>query len=154
MLDYKTIADKTIAIIKTKLTRDINADRLFKMIIDSSDKYYPLEDIIFMKDYLDHKNERIAAGCLECLCKKGFDLNDAVDIIKGRIKDRLFSLKVIELAGKYNKPDILLLFMEEEYGYINNVILTLKRTGNESYLTTLMLSQDEDLVKTIDKLTK
>lgn len=151
--NYEKIAEKNLAVLQTKLTRDIYSSQIFKMIINGSDKYYPLDKILFLKNYINHKNEHIAADSLECLCKHGFDLNEAVDVIKERIKNRFFSNKVIELAGKMNLPDILLLFMNEEDGYINKVILTLKKTNNESYLTTLMFAKDEDIVKTINKLT-
>jgi hypothetical protein len=89
---------------------------------------------------------------LECLCKHGLDLEEIRDIISNKIKDKLFSLKVIEMAEKYNKPDILLLFMEEDDFYINRVILALKNTNNESYLTTLMLSDNDKLVKSINRI--
>lgn len=150
---YIKIAENTINLLHTKCKRGIFADRLFKTISRGSNKYYSLEKIIWMKDFLEDSNQNIATSCLECLCNRGMKLNEIYDILQRKIKDKLFSFKAIDMAEKENNPDILLLYMEEEDFYINRVILALKRTGNESYLTTLMLSDNENLVQTINKMT-
>lgn len=150
---YIKIAENTINSLHIKCKRNIYSERSFKTVSNGSDKYYPLEKIEWMKDFLDYENQNIAVSCLECLCKHGLNLNDIRDIIKKKIKDKLFSLKVIEMAEKQDNPDILLLFMEEEDGYINRVILALKNTGHEDYLTTLMLSNNEMLIKSVDRIT-
>jgi hypothetical protein len=149
---YIKIAENTINLLHIKCNKGIYSDRLFKTIRNGSDKYYPLSKLEWMKDFLEGTNQNIATCCLECLCKHGLDLEEIRDIISNKIKDKLFSLKVIEMAEKYNKPDILLLFMEEDDFYINRVILALKNTNNESYLTTLMLSDNDKLVKSINRI--
>lgn len=149
---YIKIAENTINLLYTKCTRGIFSERLFKTVINGSDKYYPFEKIKWMKDFLEDNNQNIASCCLESLCNHGMKLDDIQHIISSRIKDKLFSLKVIEMAEKYNNPDILLLFMEEDDCYINRVILALKKTNNESYLTTLMLSENDTLVKSINRI--
>ena len=80
-------------------------------------------------------------------------LDDIIDIIQRRMKDNMFSLKVIELAEKEDNPNLLLLFMDEENHYINRVILALKNTKHEDYLTTLMLSDNEKLVNAVNRIT-
>lgn len=150
---YMNIAEKNINLLHIKCKRNIYSERMFKTIINGSNKYYPLEKIEWMKDYLESDNQKLATSCLECLCKHGLNINDIQDILKERMKDKLFSIKAIEIAEKQNNPDILLLFMEEEYGYINRVILALKNTNHEDYLTTLMLSNNEKLVQAVNRIT-
>lgn len=150
---YIQIAENTINSLHVKCKRGIYAERLFKTIFNGSNKYYSLQKIEWMKEYLQHDNQHIATSCLDCLCSKGLKLDDIYDILQKRIKDRLFSLKAIDIAEKENNPNVLLLYMEEEDYYINRIILALKKTNNESYLTTLMLSDNEKLVQTINKIT-
>ena len=66
----------------------------------------------------------------------------------------VYERKVIELAEKYDKPDVLIHFMDEEKGYVNRVIIALKNIHHEDYLTTLMLSENESLVKSVDRITR
>lgn len=149
---YAQIAERTINILHTKCTRGIYAERMFNTIKNGSSKYYPLEKISWMKDFLEDKNQNMAACCLECLCSKGFDLEEAREILQKRLQDRFFSLKAIEIAEKLNNPSILLIYTEEDDLYINRVILALKNTKNESYLTTLMLSDNDTLVKSVNRI--
>jgi hypothetical protein len=149
---YIKIAENTINLLHIKCNKGIYSEKLFKTIINGSDKYYPLEKIAWMKEFLEDKNHNIATCCLESLCKHGLELEEIRDVIERQLHDKLFSLKVIEIAEKKNNPDILLLFMEEDDCYINRVVLALKKTNNESYLTTLMLSENQDLVKSINRI--
>ena len=150
---YMKIADKNIDILHTKCNKGIYTAQGFKIILNGSDKYYPLEKIEWMKEFLENKNSNIATSCLECLCKHGLNLSEIEDVIKKKINDTLFSLKVIEIAEKQENPDVLLILMEEQYPYINRIILALKRMHHEDYLTTLMLSNNELLVKSVNKIT-
>lgn len=150
---YAQIAEKNINILHIKCTRGIYTERLFKTIANGSSKYYPLDKLIWMKDFLENDNQNIATCCLECLCNHGMKLDEVSDIIQNKIHNKMFSLKVIEMAEKENNPNVLLLFMDEELGYINRVILALKKTHNESYMTTLMLSENESLVKSVNRIT-
>lgn len=149
---YQKIADNNIALLHIKCTRGIFSDNLFRMVARGNSRFYTLDRLEWMKEFLPSPSEHIAAGCLDCLCSHGFNLNDARDIIAGRIKDKIFSNKVIEIAERQNNPDILLLFMEESDGYLNRVILALKKTGNDSYLTTLMLSENETLARAVNRI--
>lgn len=151
LLQFK-MAENNLNMLKIKCRKGIFSEISFQNVIKW--KHYSLNELEWMKDFLEDKNQQIASHCLECLAVHGADLNDFKDIIKKRIKDNIYANKVIELAEKQNKPKILLLFMDEENNYINRVILALKRTGNESYMTTLMLSDNEMLLKSIDRLTK
>lgn len=150
---YIKMAENNINVLHIKCTRGIFSERLFKTISKGSDNYYPLEKITWMKEFLEDNNQNIAVGCLECLCKHGMKLDDIIDIIQRRMKDNMFSLKVIELAEKEDNPNLLLLFMDEENHYINRVILALKNTKHEDYLTTLMLSDNEKLVNAVNRIT-
>jgi hypothetical protein len=107
-----------------------------------------------MKEFLNDLNQHIAAGCLMCLCAHGYDLTDATATLQARIDDKIFSSKAIELAEKYDKPDVLLLYMDEEKGYVNKVIIALKKTHHEDYMTTLMLSENEALVNSVNRITR
>jgi hypothetical protein len=150
---YAKIAEKNINSLRLKCNRGIYAERTFKIIINGSDKYYPLEKLEWMKDFLENENQNLATACLECLCSHGFKLSEIEDIIKRKIDNALFSLKVIEMAEKQNNPDVLLILMEEQYPYINRIILALKKMHREDYLTTLMLSNNELLVKSVNRIT-
>lgn len=151
---YQKMVDNNIAMLHIKCTRGIFNDRLFRTVANGDSRFYTLDKLDWMKAFISDANQHVAAGCLECLCRHGYDINDARDIIASRLKDRIFSNKVIEIAEKINNPDILLLFMEEKDAYINRVILALKNTGNDSYLTTLMLSENETLVKAVNRIAK
>ena len=151
---YDRIADTNIATLKSKCLRGLYSERMFKTIAKGLDRFYSLEKLDWMKEFLKDGNQHIAAGCLECMCAHGYSLEDATDILLERIDDRIFSSKVIELAEKYDKPDVLIHFMDEEKGYVNRVIIALKNIHHEDYLTTLMLSENESLVKSVDRITR
>ena len=57
-----------------------------------------------------------------------------------------------ELAEKYDKPDVLLEFVDEDNGYRNRVILALKKTHHESYLTTLLLSEKDEIANSVNRI--
>ena len=151
---YDRIADTNIATLKSKCLRGLYSERMFKTIAKGLDRFYSLEKLDWMKEFLKDGNQHIAAGCLECMCAHGYNLEDATEIMLERIDDRIFSSKVIELAEKYDKPDVLIHFMDEEKGYVNRVIIALKNIHHEDYLTTLMLSENESLVKSVDRITR
>ena len=151
---YLRMVERNIALLKIKCTSGVYSERLFRTVGNGDGRLYTLDRIGWMKDFLSDPNEHIAAGCLDCLCRHGYDLAEATGVISSRLGDRMFSSKVIEIAERENRPDVLLMFMEEKDAYINRVIIALKKTGNESYLTTLMLSENEDLVRAIDRMTK
>ena len=151
---YQRMAENYIAGLHVKCTRGIFSERLFRLVADGDSRFYPLEKLEWMKDFLSDPHEQIAAWCLECLCRHGYSLDEARDVIASRLKDRIFSNRVIDIAERMNNPGILLLFTEEEDAYVNRVIVALKNTGNESYLTTLMLSNNDSLVKALCRITK
>ena len=151
---YDRIADTNIATLKSKCLRGLYSERMFRTVAKGLDKFYPLEKLDWMSGFLRNGNQHIAAGCLECMCAHGYSLEDATDILLERIDDRIFSSKVIELAERYDKPDVLIHFMDEGKGYVNRVIIALKNIHHEDYLTTLMLSDNESLVKSVDRITR
>lgn len=150
---YTRIADNNISALKSKCLRGLYTEWMFRTVTRGLDTFYSLEKLEWMKEYFTHRNEHIAASCLECLCAHGYNLEDAMDVITSRVDDKVFSNKVIELAEKYDKPDVLLNFMDEGKGYVNKVILALKKMHHEEYMTTLMMSDNEMLVKSVNKLT-
>ena len=151
---YTRIADNNISALKSKCLRGLYAGQMFRTVTHGLDKFYSLDKLEWMKEFLDNQNQLIASGCLECLCAHGYNLEDATEVILQRIDDKMFSSKVIELAEKYDKPDILIHFMDEDKGYVNRVIIALKNTHHEDYMTTLMLSENESLVKSVDRITR
>lgn len=150
---YIKIAENTINLLHLKCNKGVYAERLFKTVARGSNAYYPLEKIKWMQEFLEDNNHNIATYCLECLCRHGLKLDEITDVITNKIKDRMFSLKVIEMAELQDNPNILLMFMDEENYYINRVILALKKTNHEDYLTTLMLSDNEKIVQAINRIT-
>lgn len=151
---YIRIAENNIKALKSKCLRGLYSEAMFRTVAKGLDKFYPLEKLDWMKEFLGDRSQHIAMGCLECLCAHGYNLEDAMDILRSRIDDRIFSSKAIELAEKHDKPDVLLLYMDEEKGYVNRVIIALKKTHHEDYLTTLMLSENDSLVKSVDRITR
>lgn len=151
---YGRIAENNVKALRSRCLRGMFSEAMFRTVAKGLDRFYTLEMLDWMKEFLTSQNQHIAAGCLECLCAHGYNLDDAMDVIQSRIDDRVFSNKVIDLAEKYDKPDILLHFMDEEKKYLNRVIIALKNTHHEDYLTTLMLSENESLVRSIDRMTK
>jgi len=65
---------------------------------------------------------------------------------------KLWCEKIIEMAELQDNPDILLFFLEEEHGYINRAVLALKKTGHDNYLTSLLLSDNMNMVKSINRI--
>ena len=151
---YLRIADGNIAALRSKCLRGMYSSQMFRTVTKGLDRFYALDKLEWMKEFLDDRNQLIASSCLECLCAHGYNLEDATDVILSRIDDRMFSCKVIELAEKYDKPDILLHFLDEEKGYVNRAILALKKMHRENYLTTLMLSENQSLVKSVYRMTR
>ena len=151
---YYRIAENNIEKLHDKCYRGYYAERLFKTVANGVNKFYPLEKLEWMKQYLSDKNQHIASGCLECLCSHGYNMDDGYDLFHSRIEDKVFSGKVIDLAEKYNKPEILLIYMDENHTYINRIIIALKKTHHEDYLTTLLLSDNDAIVKAVDKITR
>ena len=149
---FDQIADRNIASLRIKCTLGKYSDRMFSPVTRGMTKYYTLEKLEWMKPHLSNPNQHIAAGCLECLCAHGYDLNDSLELIRSRVNDRIFSNKVIELAEKYDKPDVLLEFVDENNGYRNRVILALKKTHHESYLTTLLLSEKDEIANSVNRI--
>ena len=151
---YERIADNNIRALRSKCLRGLYSEAMFRTVAKGLDKFYPLEKLDWMKEFLEDRNQHIASGCLDCLCAHGYNLDDSTDVIQSRIDDRIFASKVIDLAERHDKPEILLLFMDEEKGYVNRVLIALKKTHHEDYMTTLMLSENESLVKSVDRITK
>lgn len=151
---YTRIADNHISALKSKCLRGLYSERSFRTVARGLDKFYSLDKLEWMKEYLDSSNQHIASGCLECLCAHGYNLEESMELVHSRIDDKIFSSKVIELAEKYDKPEILLVYMDENKGYINRVIIALKKTHHEDYLTTLLLSENDALVKSVDRITR
>jgi len=125
---YDKIADKFIAILKIKCNMGVFAEHLFRQV------------------------EK--ANCLRCLCSKGKKLADYRDLLAERIMDKVFSSKAISIAEDFNEPSVLVVYMDENLFYVNRVILALKRTHNESYLTPFMFSENEELAKAAMKIAK
>lgn len=148
------MADNNIALLHMKCTRGIYSQKLFSIVSNGQDRFYNIEKLSWMKPFVYGTSQQIAAGCLECLCMHGMDLNDFNDVIESRINDRIFSLKVIEIAEKKNNPDSLMRFVEAGSVYLNRVIIALKKTGNDSYLVPLMVSGDSGLESVVNRITE
>ena len=151
---YDKIADKFIAILKIKCNMGVFAEHLFRQVEKGNPQFYTLEKIEWMENFLRSENENIAANCLRCLCSKGKKLADYRDLLAERIMDKVFSSKAISIAEDFNEPSVLVVYMDENLFYVNRVILALKRTHNESYLTPFMFSENEELAKAAMKIAK
>lgn len=147
------IAENRIALLYGKCRRGNYSSWLFQKVIRGVDSLYPLEKLLWMKDFLSVENQSIAADCLSCLCHHGMSLDDVLDVILKRKKDKIFSCRVIELAEFQHNPGILLHYIEEEDGdYVNRVILALKKMKEESYLTSLLFSRNDITVNGVNRV--
>lgn len=147
----KRIALNNLNILHTKCTRGIYTEKLFKSILRNI-YLYEFEELKWMYEFVNSPNELIALNCLEVLCSSGASISEFSDLIKDNFDKRQWCHKFIELAEKQNDPDSLLFFLEEDGIYINRAILALKRNKQETYLTALMLSDDENLVKAVVRI--
>jgi len=154
MLYQKTIADKNIKLLKIKCERGIYHDRLFKVVINGGDDMYPLSELEWMKDYVSNSNPLIGASCMECLCRHGMDIAEFKDYVSENFNNPYWCNKAIDIAENQDDPDFILTFLEESSIYMNRAILALKRNNHETYLTALLLSDDDNLVKTVMRMTK
>ena len=147
-------ADKNINLLHIKCNRGIYSELLFKRVIHGNPKVYTLDKLDWLKDFINHKNEQIATGAMEALCMHGINIEEFTEDIKNNLHRSLFSFKVIDIAEKQDKPDVLLLFLEENSKYMNRAILALKRKKHDNYLTILLLSNNPSLTKAIARITK
>ena len=85
------------------------------------------------------------------LCAKGVSIKEFHNLIEENKEDSFWSLKIIDIAEKQKSPETLLFYLDENGKFINRAILSLKRIKQESYLTTLLLS-DSSIAKTISKI--
>lgn len=148
------IADKNINLLHVKCTRGVYNKMIFKTVINGNPKYYTLTKLDWMKQFICDSNELIAVGCIEGLCMHGWDIDEILPEIPANFNRHLWCDKVIEMAEKQDKPDLLLHFLEEESICLNKAILALKRKGHENYLTTLLLSNNPFITKAIMRMTK
>ena len=151
---YEKIADKFIALLKIKCNMGVFAEHLFRQVEKGNSQFYTLEKISWMEDFLRSENQNLAASCLRCLCSKGKNLIDYRELLTDRLEDKVFSSKVISIAEDFNQPQVLVVYMDEKLCYVNRVILALKRTHNENYLTPFMFSENEELAKAAMKIAK
>lgn len=150
---YEKVAENVIRNLKLKCQRGTYSEGYFRTAIRGLNKFYPLDKLEWMRDCLTDQNQHIASGCLECLCSHGMNIFEVNNVLEQRIDDKIFSTKAIEIAEKQNSPETLILYMDEEKGYVNRVIIALKKTHNEAYMTTLMMSDNDNLVRAVNKMT-
>jgi hypothetical protein len=139
-----------INLLHIKCNRNIFYERLFQYVLYKQ-RYFDLEDVEWMREFVEHPNKRISIYCIIILCNKGVSVKEFNYLIEDNKQDSFWSLKMIELAEKQKCPDTLLFYLDEDGKYINRAILSLKRIKQESYLTSLLLS-DNPIAKTVSKI--
>lgn len=155
MDDYQhRFVDTTLTLLKEKCSKGEYHDRLFKRVIAGLKRYFTIEKLEWMREYVNHPNQMIAAACLESLCTHGAKVSEFADLIEQNYPRRSWCEMMILMAEKQNDPNVLLAFLDEKYGYINRVIIALKNTKNDSYLTTLLLSDNVTLASAVDRMIK
>ena len=160
--EFRDVFESRIALLKSRCSRGVHSAWLFQKIIEGSDAMYPLQKILWMKDFLQCKNQSIAADCLSCLCHHGMSLKEVSEILDFRKRDRVFSNRAIDLAERERNPGILVKYIDDENdNYVNRVVLALKKIGEESYLTNLLFSESDitsngvyKILESIDKRRK
>lgn len=139
-----------IKLLHIKLNKNIFYERLFQYVLYKQ-RYFDLEDVEWMRDFVNHPNEKISIYCITILCCKGVSVKDFSNLIEQNKKNSYWSLKMIKLAEKQKNPNVLLMYLDEDGKYINRAILSLKRLKMESYLTSLLLL-DNSIAKTVSKI--
>lgn len=147
----RKMALNNLNIFHIKCTRGIYNDRLFRFVLNNVGNYTK-EDIEWMREFVNSSNELIGTGCLEILCSAGASTTEFASYVSGNLEKKQWCYKFIELAEKQNDPDSLLFFLEEDGIYLNRAILALKRNKQESYLTTLMFSDNDDFTKAVTRI--
>lgn len=143
-----------LALLKTKCKEGKFHQVFFNRVIVSGKADFKLETILWMNEYTNHENELMASACLECLCRKGMPVSDFEELIINNLNRKIWCEKIIQMAELQKNPSVLLSFLDENSGYINRVVLALKKMECENYLTTLLLSDDTKLVKSINRIIK
>lgn len=139
-----------IKLLHIKCNQNIFYERLFQYVLVKQ-RYFDLEDVEWMRKFTNHSNKRISIYCITILCAKGISIKEFHNLIEENKEDSFWSLKIIDIAEKQKSPETLLFYLDENGKFINRAILSLKRIKQESYLTTLLLS-DTPLAKTISKI--
>lgn len=147
----KEIALNNLNIFHTKCTRGIYNDKLFKFIINNI-RQFNSDDIEWIKEFVNSSNELIASACLEITCTAGTPVSEFNDIIEVNLNRNKWCHKFIDIAEKQNDPESLLFFINENEIYLNRVILALKRMKQETYLTTLLISDNENLSNSVMRI--
>lgn len=152
-MDYQErYVDNTLRTLQGKCIKGEYNPALFRRVLNGSKRHFKLDKMAWMRDYVNHDNQSIAAACIESLCTHGAKIGEFANLIEENLPRRQWCEKFIDIATWQKDPDVLLPFLEENSGYINNVIIALKRTKNETYLTTLLLSDNQFLANAVNRI--
>ena len=68
---YGRIAENNVKALRSRCLRGMFSEAMFRTVAKGLDRFYTLEMLDWMKEFLTSQNQHIAAGCLECLCAHG-----------------------------------------------------------------------------------
>lgn len=146
--------DTYISLLKRRCAEGKYQENLFKKVIIGGKYNFPLEKIEWMRDYVNHENQLIGAGCIEVLCRKGVLVSEFQSLITENFHKKVWCEKIIQMAELQDDPVTIISFLEEDSGYINRAVLALKKTNHKNYLTSLLLSNNKVLAKAINRIIK
>ena len=151
-MDY-VIQSQNLRLFKNKLETGLYDDNSFVKILSQKTDCFKSSEVKFLEDYLDDDSINIKSGALKVLCRYGHSLDEYVDIIF-KENDMLWVDTIINIAVEQKNIDILLKLLDEKSNHLNKIIMAFKKLGREDYLTTLMFSTNDELVKVITKMNR
>lgn len=146
------LAERRLSILRIQCTRGTAQERAFSDVADGPDSLYPLSSLEWMRRFVGTGPDRVAAGCLLCLCSHGARTEEFREVLSGRIGDPMLSQAAIRMAEKQNDPETIAIYLGEGSPAVNAAIMSLRRSGNDSYLTMMMLSDDPMVKSAMDRL--
>lgn len=110
---------------------------------------YQKQEIQFVEKYLECNNLKIKSFIIRFLCKNGSSLNN---FFKYLDEDESLLDEFIQIAYENNDVDCLLQLLNEQNGKLLDVILAIKKIGRNDLLTSLMFSDNEEIVDLVRKV--
>lgn len=109
-----------------------------------------LSRLDFLRDGLRDCHSDLKPYALRVLCHYGMDVREFEDIVMG--ESQKFARAYIECAEKQYNGEALLFFVDEKNRYFHDVVIILKRMGEEHLLTSLLFSDDVSLSDSIKSI--
>lgn len=140
------IKKQNLKFVRNSLINDEYKESLFNRVLNQK---YQKTDVQFMQKYLSSNNFKIKSFIIRFLCNNGYLLKNFLGLLED---DKRLLDDFIQLAQSYKDEQVLLELLNEENGKCLDVILAIKNIGKNQLLTSLMFSDNEEIVKLVRKV--